>query len=98
MLLDLAHRQRRACGVAARRIADQRGEVADDEHHGVTQVLKLPKLPQRHGVAKVQVGCRGIDAQLDTKRRALRKLAPHLGGGDEAGDATLDDVQLLVGG
>jgi hypothetical protein len=63
--LDLLTGQRRPRGVAAGRIADQRGEVANQEDHLVAQVLELPHLVEHDGVAQVQVGCGRVQAQLD---------------------------------
>jgi hypothetical protein len=40
---------------AAARVADQAGEVADDQHHGVAEALELGQLPQHHGVAEGEV-------------------------------------------
>ena len=68
--LDLLARQRRARGVAARRVADHRGEVADQEDHRVPQVLQLAHLVQHHGVADVDVGRGRVQAQLDAQRHA----------------------------
>ena len=52
-----------ACGVA-----DQRGEVADDEHHAVTEFLKLLHLPDQHGVAEMQIGRGRVESDLDDER------------------------------
>ena len=69
--VDLLERERRPRGVAARRVADERREVADDEHDRVAEVLELPQLAQRHRVAEVQVGRGRVDAELDAQRCAL---------------------------
>ena len=70
VLLDLLAGQRRTGGVAAGRVADHGGEVADQENHLVAQVLQLAHLVQHNGVAKVQVGCGRIQAQFDAQRYA----------------------------
>jgi hypothetical protein len=62
---DLLARQRRTGRVAPRRIADHRGEIADQEDHGVPEVLQLAHLVQHHRMAQVQVGRRRIQPQLD---------------------------------
>ncbi len=49
-------------------IADHPGEVADDDDHLVPELLEVPELLQHHGVAEVQVGSGGIQAQLDLER------------------------------
>jgi hypothetical protein len=43
-VLDLVVRQRRAHGVAAGRVTNHRGEVADQKNDGVTKVLQLTQL------------------------------------------------------
>ena len=46
------------------------GEVADQEHHAVPEVLEVLHLPDQHGVAQVQVGRRRIEPDLDDERLA----------------------------
>ena len=75
VLVDLLARERRARRVAARGVADERREVADDEHDGVPEVLELAQLAQRHGVAEVQVGGGRVDAELHAERPPARELA-----------------------
>ena len=70
--LDLLGREGRARAVAARRIADQAGEIPDEEDHLVAQILQLPHLVQHHGVADVDVGRGGVQPQLDAQRLARR--------------------------
>lgn len=65
--LDLLLRKLRAGGVLARGVADQRSAVADDKGDVVAQVLELTHLAQGHGMAQVQVGAGGIDAELDVE-------------------------------
>ncbi len=67
---DLFARQRRARDVAPGRVADHRGEVADQEDHLVAQVLQLAQLVQDHRMAQVQVRRGWIEAQLDAQRHA----------------------------
>ena len=55
--------ERRAHRVAAGRIADARGEVADQERHVVARVDELLQLAQHDGVADVQVGGRRVEAR-----------------------------------
>ena len=64
-------RHRRAGDVAAGRIADQAGHVADQEDHGVAQILEVLHLAEQDGVAQVQIGRGGIEAGLDAQRAAL---------------------------
>ena len=37
----------------------------------VAEILELAELAQGHGVAKMDVGSRGVDAKLDVERRCL---------------------------
>ena len=94
--LDLLLRKLRTGGVLARGIANQRGTVADDEGDVVAQVLELTHLAQRHGVAKVQVGAGGVDAELDVEGLALLKLLAKVGLGNDLRGARGDDTHLLV--
>ena len=64
---DLFVRQRRARRIAAAGIADLRREVANQENHGVPQILKLTHLVQHHGMAEMNVRRRGVQAELDAK-------------------------------
>ena len=61
--VDLLARERRARRVAAGRIADQAGEIADQEDDRVAQVLEVLQLADEHGVAEVQVGRGRIEAR-----------------------------------
>ena len=47
------------------------GVVADDEDGLVAGVLELAELVEDHGVAQMDVGGRGVDAELDAQRAAL---------------------------
>ena len=94
--LDLLLRKLRTGGILARRVANQRGPVADDEGDGVAQVLELTHLAQRHGVAQVQVGAGGVDAELDVEGLALLKLLAKVGLGNDLRGARGDDTHLLV--
>ena len=94
--LDLLLRKLRTRGVLARGVADQRGTVADDEGDVVAQVLELTHLAQGHGVAQVQVGAGGVDAELDVEGLALLKLLAKVGLGDDLGSTRGDDTHLLV--
>ena len=78
--LHLLRRQPRARHVAPGRIADQTGEIADQEDHLVTELLKLAHLVDQHRVAQVQVGCRGIEARLDAQRLPRAELVLQLRG------------------
>ena len=94
--LDLLLRKLRTRGVLARGVADQRGAVADDEGDVVAQVLELTHLAQGHGMAQVQVGAGGIDAELDVEGLALLKLLAKVGLGNDLRCTRGDDTHLLV--
>src|SRR5262249_8371350 len=49
------------------RVADEGGGVADDQDRLVAQFLKLAELPQRDGVAEVDVEPGRVDAVLDAQ-------------------------------
>ena len=68
--LDLLGRQWRACAVASRRVADQRGEVTDQKDHLMPQVLQLAHFVEHHGVTHVDVGRGGVKPQFDAQGRA----------------------------
>jgi hypothetical protein len=83
-------------------VADHAGEVADDQHDGVAEALELGQLAEHHRVAQGQVGGRGVDAQLDPERPALRgglaQAGLQLPGRQHAGRPGGEDAQLLGGG
>ena len=62
----------------------------------MAQVLELTHLAQGHGMAQVQVGAGGIDAELDVEGLALLKLLAKVGLGDDLRCARGDDTHLLV--
>ena len=68
--VNLLARQRLARHIAARRVADQRSEIADEKNHRMPQLLKVPQLAHQHGVPQVQVGSSGIKARLHAQRLA----------------------------
>src|SRR5262249_7104327 len=58
---------------SATRVADARGEVSDDQHRLVPQVLELTQLRQGHRVPEVDVGGRGVEPELHAERASLRE-------------------------
>ncbi len=60
-------------------IADERGEVADQEDHAMAELLEVPHLAQQDGVPEVEVGSRGVEAGLDGERLAGARRALELG-------------------
>ena len=93
--LDLLMGELRARGVLARRIADEGGAVADNEGNVVAQVLELAHLLQGHGMAQVQVGARGINAELDVERATLLELLLETLDRHNRVGARGDDAKLL---
>jgi hypothetical protein len=61
--LDLLGRQRRARDIAPGRIADQAGEITDQEGDLVPELLEGAHLVEQHRVAQVQIGRGGIESR-----------------------------------
>ena len=55
----------------ARGITNPSREVANDQHRGVTGILKGPQLAKQDAVPQVNVAARWIDTQLHPQRTAL---------------------------
>jgi len=68
--LDLLGRKRWAGAVAPRWVANQRGEVANQENHRMAQILQLAHLVQHHCVTDMDVWGGRVQPQLDTQRHA----------------------------
>src|SRR5690606_4494885 len=101
-LLDLSLGQHRPRLALARRVADARGEVADDEDGPVAEVLELAQLAEDDGVADVEVRPRGVHAELDEEGLSGLDRAFQLGLqgglGEDVGRAAAEVPELLVGG
>ena len=54
--LDLVARQGLSRLGSSGGIADHRGEIADQENHGVSRVLKVAQFLEHHAMAEMQVG------------------------------------------
>ena len=79
MGIDLLGGQRRPGGGPTRRVADPGGEVPDDEHRDVAEVLELAQLAQHDREPEMDVGRGRVDAELHPQRPAgleLRVAAP----------------------
>ena len=63
--LELLPVQGLAREVPAAGISDEAGEVSDEEHHVMTEPLKLAHLVEQHGVSEVEIGRGGIESGLD---------------------------------
>ena len=57
----------------------------------VAELLEMAQLVDHHGVAEVQVGRGGVEAELDAQRRAARELARELLLDDQLVAAALDE-------
>ena len=68
--LDLGLGQGRPGLALARGVADQPGEVADEEDHLVAQVLEMLELVDEDRVPQVQVRRGGVKPGLDPERLA----------------------------
>ncbi len=55
---------------ASGRIANQAGVVADQEDHGVAEVLKVLQLANQNGVAEMKIGRGRIEASFDAQGAA----------------------------
>src|SRR4029079_8429396 len=61
VLRNLLRRERGTRRIASARVADQSGEIADEKHDVVPQVLELAHLVQHDGVSEMQIGRGGIE-------------------------------------
>ncbi len=95
---DFFPRERRPGDVAAGGVADAGGAVAHDEDHVVAHVLEVLHLAEEHGVAQVQVGRGGIEADLDFQRPADADARLELFLADELDEALLEIRDLFFQG
>ena len=83
--------QRRAGFGLSRGVANHRGEIANQEDGGVSKVLKMLQLAEDDGVAEMNVGRRGVHAEIHAQGCArfqrLLKLGGQLRFGNDFGDA-----------
>jgi hypothetical protein len=63
--VDLLRREDRPGLGAAGRVTDARGQVAEQEHDLMAEVLQLPHHPQVDRVPEMKVRCGAVDAVLD---------------------------------
>jgi len=94
--VDLVLAQSRPRDRLARRITDHRGEVADDQHGDVTEVLEAAQPAQHDREAQVDVGGGWVDAELHPQRPAGLELLPQLGLGDHVDRAHGEQLDLTV--
>ena len=65
VFFDLLGCERRTGAVAARRVANQTGEVADQENDLVPQILQLAHFVEHYRVADMNIWRRGVETQFD---------------------------------
>ena len=92
LLLRQAGPGRRATG----RIADLGGEVAEDEHRDMPEVLEQPQAPQHDREAEMDVGCGRVDPQLHPQRPARLELGAQLLLGDDVDRARGQELHLAI--
>jgi hypothetical protein len=82
--------------VAARGIAHERREVADDEHRRVPEVLEGPELAQDHAVAQMKVRRGRVDAELHPEGAALLELFAQFLLVDEGKRPSFEESQIVT--
>ena len=94
--------QRRARFRLAGGIADHGGKIADEKNGGVPFVLEVLELAQHDGMAEVQIGRGGIDAEVDAQGLACGARFFEFGAefvfGNDLGGAAAQRGQLFVSG
>ena len=92
--------ERLAGDVAAGGVADERGIVADQKDDRVAELLEVAELAHQHGVAQVQVGRGGIEADLDAQRAAgfaaIFQALAQIADANDLCRALLEQVHLFV--
>lgn len=73
-----------SCG---RRVADQSRAVADNQRHAMAEVLELTQLAQRHRMAEMDIGRRGVDAEFDIELSATLEFLEKQAFGHERVDS-----------
>src|SRR6185437_2416785 len=99
---NLLTSERRARFGLSSRIAHHGREIAHKKNRGMPLVLKVFQLAKHHGMAEVQVGRGGIDAEFHAQRLARRAGALDFGAqllfANDFGGAFAQGCELLVGG
>src|SRR5690606_38703806 len=85
--------QRRSSRILTGRVPDHPGEITDQEHHVVTELLKMPQLVDQHSVTKMQIRRSRIKTCLDTQRTTCREPFDQLALHQQLFRATLDALK-----
>ena len=83
-------------GVASAGVADQAGEIPDEENHLVAELLELPHLVEQYRVAQMQVRRRGIEARLHLQRLAPLEFLDQLRADQHLVRATMQLCNLFL--
>jgi hypothetical protein len=67
----------------AGRVADASGQVTEQEHHPVSELLQVPHHPQVHGMTEMEVGRGAVHAVLDPQRPAGAEPRVQIGLADD---------------
>src|SRR5262249_35058336 len=94
--VDLFLRELRTGRGTTRRVAEHRGEIADDQHRFVAAVLEQPEPAEHNGATEVDVGRGRVDAELDPQRGAALDLLAQLRFGDHVDRVRGQQAQLTV--
>ena len=81
--------------VAPGRVADHPGEIPDQEHHVVAEVLELPHLVQQNRVAEMQVRGRRVEPRLYAQRLPAGELAHQILFHDQLVGAAPDHFEMV---
>ena len=96
VLFHLLTRQRRSGRIFTGRVTDHAGEVANQEHHLMPQILEVTQLVNQHRVAQMQIRCRRVKARLHAQRLPLLQLFDQLGFNQQFVRPTLDQCQRVL--
>jgi hypothetical protein len=96
VLVGLLLRKRRTSRRPARRITDLGGEIAHDQHRGVTELLEIAQAAQDDSMTDVDVGPRWVETELGAQWTARLEFASQFGLADEVDGTRSEDVELLV--
>jgi hypothetical protein len=94
---DFIAGERWAGGGASAGVADGGGEVSDDEDGLVAEFLELSQFFDDQGVAEVDIGGGGIDAEFRPEGAIFAEFIEQLFIGDDLGGAFGEEIELLFG-